>query len=68
MPECCRFTNFLQEPFFDGLGVRSENALNVLSKEVNVCGKIVADDIDCLAGEKEKLANLVERLGKASTA
>ena len=27
-----------------------------------------ADDIDCLAGEEEKLANLVERLDKASTA
>ena len=27
-----------------------------------------ADDIDGLAGEKEELANLVERLDKASTA
>ena len=27
-----------------------------------------ADDIDCLAGEEEELANLVERLDKASTA
>ena len=27
-----------------------------------------ADDIDGLAGEEEELANLVERLGKASTA
>ena len=27
-----------------------------------------ADDIDGLAGEEEKLANLVERLDKASTA
>ena len=27
-----------------------------------------ADDIDGLAGEKEELANLVERLGKTSTA
>ena len=26
------------------------------------------DDIDCLAGEEEELANLVERLDKASTA
>ena len=26
-----------------------------------------ADDIDCLAGEEEELANLVERLDKAST-
>ena len=27
-----------------------------------------ADDIDCLAGEEEELAKLVERLDKASTA
>ena len=27
-----------------------------------------ADDIDCLAGEEEELANLVERLDKASSA
>ena len=27
-----------------------------------------ADDIDCLAGEEKELANLVERLDKASTA
>ena len=27
-----------------------------------------ADDIDCLAGEQEELANLVEHLNKASTA
>ena len=27
-----------------------------------------ADDIDCLAGEEEELANLVERLDKTSTA
>ena len=27
-----------------------------------------ADDIDGLAGEEKELANLVERLGKASTA
>ena len=31
----------------------------------NLC---VADDIDGLAGEEEKLAKLVERLDKASTA
>ena len=28
----------------------------------------IADDIDGLAGEEEELANLVERLDKASTA
>ena len=28
----------------------------------------LADDIDALAGEEEELANLVERLDKASTA
>ena len=27
-----------------------------------------ADDIDCLAGEEEELAHLVERLDKTSTA
>ena len=32
---------------------------------INLC---FADDIDGLAGEEEELANLVERLDKASTA
>ena len=40
---------------------------------VSIGGKIItnlrfADDIDGLAGEEEELANLVERLDKASTA
>ena len=40
---------------------------------VSIGGKTItnlrfADDIDGLAGEEEKLANLVERLDKASTA
>ena len=39
---------------------------------VSIGGKTItnlrfADDIDGLAGEEEELANLVERLGKAST-
>ena len=33
-----------------------------------IAGLRFADDIDSLAGEEEKLANLVERLDKASTA
>ena len=40
---------------------------------VSIAGRIItnlrfADDIDGLAGEEEELANLVERLDKASTA
>ena len=40
---------------------------------VSIGGRVItnlrfADDIDCLAGEEEELAKLVERLDKASTA
>ena len=39
---------------------------------VNIGGRTItnlrfADDIDCLAGEEEKLAKLAERIDKAST-
>ena len=40
-------------------------ALSALEAEQNLR---FADDIDGLAGEEEELANLVERLDKASTA
>ena len=49
------------------------DALEDLEGAVSIGGRTItnfcfADDIDGLAGEKEELANLVERLNKASTA
>ena len=49
------------------------NALEDHEGTVSIGGRTVtslcfADDIDCLAGEEEELAKLVERLDKASTA
>ena len=43
-----------------------EGTVSIGSRTItNLC---IADDIDGLAGEEEELANLVERLEKASTA
>ena len=49
------------------------NALDDHEGSVSIGGRTItnlrsADDIDGLAGEEEELANLVERLDKASTA
>ena len=50
------------------------NALEVHEGTVSIGGRTITnlrfadDDIDGLAGEEEELANLVERLYKASTA
>ena len=49
------------------------NALEDHEGTVSIGGRTItnlrfADDIDGLAGEEEELANLVERLDKASTA
>ena len=43
-----------------------EGTVSIGSRTVTNCS--VADDIDGLAGKEEELANLVERLDKASTA
>ena len=49
------------------------DALKGHEDTVSIGGRMItnlrfADDIDCLAGEEEELAKLVERLNKASTA
>ena len=49
------------------------DALEDYEDTVSIGGRTItnlrfADDIDCLAGEEEELANLVEHLDKASTA
>ena len=48
------------------------NALEDHESTINIGGRTItnlrfSDDIDGLAGEEEELANLVERLDKAST-
>ena len=53
---CCSSSNFLQSHYTVSIGGRTITNLRF------------ADDIDGLAGEEEELANLVERLDKASTA
>ena len=54
-------------------GKDRDKALEYHEGTVNIGGRTItnlrfADDIDGLAGEEEELANLVERLDKASTA
>ena len=55
------------------MGWSSSVALEDYEGTVSIGGRTItnlrfADDIDGLAGEEEELANLVERLDKASTA
>ena len=53
---CCSSSNFLQSHYTVSIGGRTITNLRF------------ADDIDGLAGEEEELANLAERLDKASKA